>query len=343
MNLIRKGASFVVIATQNHAKTVSELETALNPVKIIHYSDHFYEKFETLSGFSGPNMCVLLFTNTIKPLLTFENHDFQSIMLVDMELSSLLVYLLNNKDHTLITGVRVSPQLIIMKTVGEAAKYIERVTQDFDGVPGSPSDIFERYANGTILVFTDDLLKRAVPFNRLHPQAYFTPNTPHDVLAKLIFNRMKYVNTAIDHSKWTEVTIKIYDIYEQYDLHYRRVRQILDHSDLGLVIHEGWGKDTVRPLMSVGVYTLTFITFKDPSEVKHLMQGIEYNQNNDRIVDIDCYVNKNKIPWFVNRTSKKQTKKELAKESRPLCLALLDDDEVVEFLSVEHLITEGQT
>ncbi|MCK8061451.1 MULTISPECIES: hypothetical protein [unclassified Fusibacter] len=342
MFLFRKGASFLIIASHNIHETVNVLTETFNPIRSVAYCDHFKDKFEWLSGFAGPTMCVLLFAEELHPLLTFENLDFKHLMLVDVELSTLLIDLLNIKESAQITSVRVSPQLIMAKTVGEPDKYIQRVIDDLEGEIGLPQDLYERYASGTILMFTQDILKRSVPFNRLHDKALFCPLPVYEVMSKLSLNRLKYINASIGHHKWHECTIKIYDIYEQYDLHYRRVRLILDHSDLGFVIHEGWGRDTVRPMMSVGVYTLTFITFQDPTEIKRLLQVLEFNAQNERIADIDCYLGKKKIAWHSLRTTKNQTKQELAASNRALCLSLLDDDELLTFISLETAITKGQ-
>ena len=139
--------------------------------------------------------------------------------------------------------------------------------------------------------------------------------------------------------------IRIYDIFGAYNLQYDRMMEVFDDLDIGLVLGESWSKDYPKALLSVQVYRVRFLTFKEPFELKRILFGLEYSADGTRIVDYDVYFKNRKVGWLdhLNRKERKiaDRDKEAALARREL-LEILSEDTISDIKKLEKEIIKSR-
>lgn len=297
MNILREGPRHLVIETNNQEKTVQGIQKIIGVAHHIKAHDDMYESYLKMLSLLDDTWTILLLTLRISPHLAFEKKDFISVLAVPIDCENVLIKMMTSYPELNITNVRSTPRMIIMRTTGDETKYMNQVCRDISGDKVEMEQIFEAYGEGTMIIFTDKSLRCSLGVDDFFDDAIYTMRTANDVI-KFLNNRLvKYVNVSIDHKDWSALNIKIYDAYEDYEKHYRRLTMVLNALDCGLILGESWGKDAALAFHSVGVYQVKLYTYLEPKAIKEIIFGLEYDVNGKRLVDYDLFKKRKKISW----------------------------------------------
>lgn len=132
---------------------------------------------------------------------------------------------------------------------------------------------------------------------------------------------------------WRALEIRIYDIYNRYDIHRRRLINVLEDLDIGLIVGEGWSRDYVRVLMALDVYSIKVYTFLEPQELKKRLVGLEWDNFGNRLADYDLFEGRKKVSWGQTRGDRKESREVFSARCRDELLAQLSDEGRDELLS----------
>jgi hypothetical protein len=232
------------------------------------------------------------------------------------------------KDHVL--DIRPGAQMIIMRSVGDIVKVLDRIHEDFGGRIVSYEDyLSELSSSATFISLTEKPLNRNVEVSDLKPGFLRLEGDFGIIKRDLRMHALKYLNIGIGNRDWNEVEIRIYDKYGAYKLHYDRLIEVFEDLELGLVLGESWSKDYPKAMLAVEIYRVRLLTFHDPIKIKRLLFGLEYLPDGTRIVDYDLYIGNDKVAW--NKNIKNRKRSDRYKE------ALLARQEVFEKLNPETI------
>lgn len=323
LNLVRGSCKVVKIESHDLPKLINFISTQFT----VHMQGEFSEqRLNDIFAVSQEGNVIILVTNEMKENLTEE--DMTYLIFLKVELDDLLSAFVNNRVQSpIVNKIKLSPRLLIVRTVGNVEKVITQVAKDIQGTIEETEHIYDESSSGTIVFFSNNALHKPINIMTTYKHCVHTSASYYGVLRYLRNQNLKYLNIGIDNNDWYELKIKIYDAYGHFDLHYKRMRYILEKLETGIILGETWGKDVASVFQTVGIYKVRFFTFKDPLEIKKILVGLEYLNEDERICDYDLYVKKKKIRWDHVRTDDIKGKGELGVYYREKILSQLSSSE----------------
>ena len=251
---------------------------------------------------------------------------------------SLLATLVNDAPG-LVTRVVRLPRIQLFRVGNEPEKAYEAVSRRFGGQSLALDQIFEPWSlSGLTLCFTQKNLRQPIGFGDVYPYVLRIGGQPEvldEALGRQAFNLF---NLSLGEKTWSVFDIKVYDAYGRYDVHRRRLASVLDELDLGLVLSEGWGRDYGRVLIPLQVYTFKVYTYLTASQMKRVLVGLESDDYENRLADLDLYEGKKKIDWGVGRTTPSQSRDQCKKECRDELLSALSSEAVQDLRESEKTL-----
>ncbi len=285
---------------------------------------------------SRENTTIVFLTHRKKEIIKLE--DIGDILFLKNEAERVLCTIINDKKYNLVSYSRIAPRIIVMKTFGNTEKVIEQLLKDYNGNVGIFNEILENVNRGTVITFTKSYLSDPVSLSQLHRKSIFINEDYPIVMRQLKTHGLKYLNIGFDNKDWYELTIKIYDSYGEYMLHYQRLIKILEYLEIGFILGEAWGKDAATIFLSVGVYRIRFFTYYEPEYIKKILLGLEYLDDGTRIVDLDLYHKKRKLYWIDVKKKDIESKEDLSKFYREEIFMKLNEKVKEEVLEMEKEI-----
>lgn len=340
MNVIRSGTKNLIIQSEDCKATFDVLQEKFNVDIYMSKTGDMHKKYLSMIGLLDDKSTVLMLSTKMAPKLSFEYEDFEYLLVIHKRLEEVLVGLLRLKEVAKIKDIRLTPTMIVMRTTGDVEKYIEAVNKDVQGEIISNDDIHEKYGQGTMIIFTNKKIRGPLGPNDFQDKTIYSQKNHGDLIQYLDKRRVKYINASIDNKDWAELSIKIYDSYEQYDLHYQRLAYILNELDCGLILGESWGRDAALSFLSVGIYKIRLFTYLEPKEIKKITLGLEYLENGDRVVDYDIYSKRKKYFWTDVRTDEIKKRDPLGLYYRRRLVDELNEDVLVELRLLEKKINK---
>lgn len=269
--------------------------------------------------------------------------EVQDVYSLPVEMEELLCALISDGMHGRIRQIRMAPRMILLRGMGELEKSLEALEADFAGETSTVLDLMNRYSDqGAVVAFTDRPLHRVCGLGDLYPTARHIPLSFSVLYKELRAHALKYLNAGIGNKDWTELEIRIFDRISAYQLHYKRLLQMIEALELGLILGEGWGKDNPRFMMTVDVYRIRLMTFMDAAEIKRYLVGLEYLADGMRIADHDVYLNRKKLYWNEVAKGHAKSREALGMQYRKQILERLTPEEEEAFLAVESEIRRLQ-
>lgn len=322
VSLVRNGSRSIYITTRNIDSLVSFLEDNLNAKEMdIQVIQDRSREYQTLI--------------IIHDLLTNDNDDIQKVrsLLIPFEPISVLSAIIRYPETDMIVEtIQPGANLIIMRAAGNLDNVIKAIQKDMGGQLTSFSDyITNDNSDYTVIGLTEKPLSKGVYVSDFNENFLTLEGEYGKIKRELRMQALYYLNIGIDNKDWNEVEIRIYDIFGAYNLQYDRMMEVFDDLEIGIVLGESWSKDYPKALLSVQVYRVRFFTFKEPSELKRILFGLEYLGDGTRIVDYDAYYKNKKIGW-VNNLNRKQRK--IADRDKE---ALIARNELLEMLSEDTI------
>lgn len=310
MYTIRGGPRTLLIQTSDIVLATESLKNHPDTLKMIAYAPTMKADYEELFNLAEERMTIVHLTHQMKPLLNFEQNDFEAIFLLDKEMDALLIELINNKTLYPIAQVRTGPKLVVMKVIGDPHLFFEAVQSDISATPIQVSEIYESVSSGTLILFTAKGLSHSIRLDQMNLQALYTKAAYSEIKKLLTSNQLKYINAALSHKDWYEYKIKIYDAYGDYKKHYLRLSRVIDNLNLGFILGESWGTDAALAFLAVGVYNVRLLSFMEPEAFKKILLAIEYDSEGHRLVDFDLFYKRRKVSWTDLRVKGLKTREE---------------------------------
>jgi len=334
LNLVRGSCKVVTIETQDLPKLINFISTQFD---ITMHGDYTEDRLNDIFAESQEGNVIILVTNQMKHTITED--DMTYLFLLPIELEQLLACAINNRvTSPIICNIRMSPRILILRTVGDVEKVIEEVAKDISGDIEPSDHAMDRFSSGSLIYFSNNALHKPILLSSTYDKCIHTTGSYYNILRFLRNQNLKYLNIGIDNNDWYELKIKIYDAYGQFDLHYNRMRYILEKLEMGMILGETWGKDIASVFQTVGIYKVRFFTFKDPLEIKKILVGLEYLDDEERICDYDLYAKKKKLHWDQVRTDEVKGKRELGVFYRQQILKQLTQKEIKKLYEMEQEI-----
>ncbi len=333
LSTIRSGPKMLIIGTPEPDRVVGYLNGICPGIR-----GSFIEVFDATQEEDSIVILTQANLNQVIPLSTIQ--DTFSLK-IDME--TLLCGLLTDGINVHIRQIRMAPRMILLRSMGDLGKSMEVIRSDYPGESGTVLDLMNQFANsGAVIALTDKPLHMVCGVDDIFSEALHV-QIPYGTLYKdLRSNALKYLNAGIGNKDWTELEIRIFDRISAYDLHYKRLLQMIEALELGLILGEGWGKDSPRFLMKVDVYRVRLMTFLDAAEIKRYLVGLEYLEDGMRIADQDVYLNRKKIGWNEVAKGYANSREALGKLYRNRIVEKLALKERQEFVGLEEEIRRLQ-
>jgi len=286
-SLVRSGPKMLLLESTN----IAELKNYL--IQNLGAKEHsFQSSFEN----AGEDFTILFLTEQMKDVV--DEKDIASTLIIAEEPDIVLCQLINGKQTALLGKTRTAPRIIMVRAMGDLENVIQEIQKDHGGSFGHFLILLDSgKEKGTVVAVTDKPLHRNMKIDDLYEKCLYIDQHFFTLFKNLRLHALKYLNKGIGNKDWHELEIRIYDRYSAYDLHYKRLADIFDFLELGIVLGESWAKDYPRFMMSVGVYRLRFFTFLDPKYIKRMLVGMEYLEDGTRIVDFDVYFQRKKMDW----------------------------------------------
>ncbi|MTI67051.1 MAG: hypothetical protein FH753_10710 [Firmicutes bacterium] len=274
---------------------------------------------------SSEHNTIVLILDKMKPLVEFS--DPKSVLTVPLESDILLVNIIKDKKNNLIQNIRLAPKTLVMRVFGDEEKVINKFKEHYDCNITYIPNIWEEFNSGTLITLTKRPLHNTLSINDLYKKSIYIDKSYTEIERSLRIRALEYLNAGLNKKDWCELDIKIYDAYEEYKLHYERLLHIVESLELGLILGESWGKDTVSIFRAVKIYRLKLFTFYQPEYIKKILIGLEHLQDGTRIVDYDLFYKRKKISWTSLKDRNKMSKDEIGKIMRSNILSKLNDVE----------------
>lgn len=302
----------------------------------------FKSNIYTISAKSGEDYTVIYLTDDInKPSII---KDSSYVYMIAADLDSILCSIMNEKKYNLIKSIKMAPRFIIFRTFGDIDKIIFSILKDCKGTINDLKEtVFNLDLNCSVMAFSEKPLNRNLGIDDLYEKCLQIDYNAKELYRSLKMNALRYLNEGLENKNWYEIEIRIYDIYNAYHFHYRRLMHVIENLELGLVLGESWSKDYPFVLMPVGVYSLKFFTFYEPSYIKSILLGLEHTENNIRLCDFDVYYNRKKLSWRDFAKKKSATKEGIRKEYRKNLFKMLSPESIKFITDIEKETLKSRT
>ncbi len=331
----RSGPQLLILESQDRINELKEF--------IESYFGAIDESIDNIYRISNENSVIICLTRKHESVLSFD--DFEYFLLVNDDASHILSEVINHDKSHLVDYSRLAPRIVLMKVIGEVQNVLSAVREDMGGYVESRDKIMDTHNCGTIIFFTNEILTKALSLDDFHKQALYLDIPENEVLKSLWIHGLKYLNSGMEDKNWHEMTIKIYDSYGRYDLHYRRLLHVIEKMELGLILGESWGTDAATIFYAVDVYKLRLFTLKDPKQIKRILVGLEYLEDGTRVVDYDLFHKRKKIHWDCIREpgiDKPKYKEDVARFHRNRVYRRFSQEDIVFMKEMENEIVESR-
>lgn len=286
-SLVRSGPKMLLLESTD----IKELKNYL-----VHNLNAQESTFRSAFENAGEDFTILFLTELLKDVV--DEQDILETLIIAEEPDVVLCQLINGKQTALVNKTRIAPRIIMVRAMGELESVIQEIHKDHGGSFGPFLILLDSgKEKGTVVAITDKPLHRNIGVGDLYEKCLYIDQHFFTLFKNLRLHALKYLNKGIDNKDWYELEVRIYDRYSAYDLHYKRLADLFDFLELGIILGESWAKDYPRFMMSVGVYRLRFFTFLDPKHIKKMLVGMEYLEDGTRIVDFDVYYQRKKMDW----------------------------------------------
>lgn len=327
MKLFRNCPSFLIIYSESIEDLVNDLSGILTLSSSRNITSNKHETVEETLAEATENQTIVFITDHLSEFVTIG--DIQVSLIFDHLIYDLFTAIINHSSiNSKIERIRKGPDLITMKNYGDIEAFYESVKKDLRGHSGTTFDLLELNNKGTIISFTNYNINNQLSLQALYDKALYTQYSKEDVINRISYNGIKYINDSISKKGWNEYKIKIYDAYDQYTYHYNRLLFIIDQLNLGLVLKEGWGQDAGTLFKHVQVYELFLYTTKSPEDMKRILVGAEYLDDGQRFVDLDLFMERKKVRWSILRDSKTIKKADIGAKCREDLIDQLSAEDV---------------
>lgn len=336
VSLVRNGSRSIYITTKNIDSLITFLENNLNAEEMdIQMIQDRSREYQTLI--------------IIHDLLADDNDGIQKVtsLLIPLEAISVLSSIITYPETDMIVEtIRPGANLIIMRASGNLDNVVKAIQKDIGGELISYKDyISNDNSDHTIIGLTEKPLSKGIYASDFNENFLMLKGEYGKIKRELRMQALHYLNIGIGNKDWNEIEIRIYDIYGAYNLQYNRMMEVFDDLDIGIVLGESWSKDYPKAMLSVQVYRVRFLTFKEPYDLKKILLGLEYLEDGTRIVDYDVYFQNKKISW-VDHLDRKQrkiaTRVEEASIARNQCFETLSTDTIKELERIEKDIINSR-
>lgn len=287
VSLVRNGSRSIYITTKSIDALISFLEDYLN-AKVM--------DIQVIQDRSREYQTLLYITD----LSSDEKDGIQNVLslLIPAEPINVLSSIITHGKTNMIETIRPGANLIIMRSTGNLDAVIKAVQKDLGGEIISYKEYIKNDdSDYTIIGLTEKPISKGIVASDFNDNFLILKGEYGKIKNELRMQALSYLNIGIDNKDWHEIEIRIYDKFNAYNLHYNRMMEVFDDLDIGIVLGESWSKDYPKALLSVQVYRIRFFTFKEPSEIKRILFGLEYLEDGTRIVDYDLYFKNEKIGW----------------------------------------------
>ncbi len=226
--------------------------------------------------------------------------DLEEVFVVREDIAAFLVDFFTRSEQSIAGSCRPSlgPTIVLMRTTGSRESMLSRLETRYDGHRTDIGAAIEQGGRGhTLLALTETPLNRSLSENDIAATVLLIREPGHRILESLRSEALVYITENLDTHEWYEVRINIYDSAERYSLHYRRLLTVLSGLELGMILGERWTEDHALALMSVLAFQVRMFTLEPPSTIKEVLVGLEYDEQGNRLVDMDLYYRNRKVPW----------------------------------------------
>jgi len=236
------------------------------------------------------------------------------VLLSDIGSSPLLVSILNSQHlQENIKKAELGPGLLVMKAPPPGEKILEKVRSEYDAFPTALQEaIIKGDSNWSVLGFTDRPLSRPLSTSDLLQDTLLIKKNVPELYQELRRQAVKYLTEELEEGEWRELKINIYDSLERYNIHYERVTTVIEDFEVGFILGETWSVDHPFVLMSVPVFQVQLFTYLSPKEVKRIMMSLEYDDQGNRVADLDLYFQKKKVEWGGVEKGRKTSRLDIA-------------------------------
>lgn len=329
VSLVRSGPRSLLVTTSDRQRLIEILTQNYGAVLVDQ---------ETVAEKSEENHTILFIIRYLDD--NHESYEKIDALLIYEDSLSIVCKLSPVISDGTITSIRPGHHILIMRTAGDMHKVLAKVQEDLGGTIGDYFDCIENsFENTTVIGLTEKPLYKPLTQEDFHPQFIRLNEDYFNVKQVLRRHSIKYLNLGVDSREWTTLEIRIYDSFGAYELHYKRLLTVLDSLQLGFVVGESWVKDQPRALLFIDVYSIRFLTFKSPAEIKKILFGLEYLDDGRRIVDYDLHQKGKKLQWSsLFKWEKNMDKKAIAAETRAELLSRLSEATRRELLDLEREI-----
>ena len=325
ISLIRKSAKYLIIETNDMKNMNDYLLNNFNA-----YKSNIY----TIFAKTNENYTVIYLTDDIKKPSIIRDTSY--IYMLPLDLDSILCSFMNEKKYNLIKNIKIAPRFIIFKTFGNTDKIIFSIMKDYDGTINDLKETaFNLDLKCSTIAFTEKPLNRNLSLDDLYKNCLRIDYNTKSLYRNLKRNALRYLNEGLEDKQWYEIEIRIYDIYNAYHFHYKRLMHVIEDLELGLVLGESWSKDYPFILMSVGVYSIKFFTFYKPSYIKSILIALEHTDDNVRLCDFDVYYKKKKISWRYLEKKKYPTRESINQAYRKQLFEMLNPESIKFITDIE--------
>lgn len=323
LSIVRNGPQTLVVQSEEIDKMIPQLENLGGRMLTL----------EEAYNVADENSTVMLMTENKIKEATIEH--FQAVIYFELRCSQLLCKIMDIELAPFIMQMRLAPRIIVMRVLGEEEKMLKEVEKDFEGIRGNFFDMLCKKNSGTVVWFTKQNLTKPISLAAICQEGFFIERDDKDLLREVSNNDLKYINKSVNKKSWHEVTIKIYDAAGDYMLHYERVLQVVEELELGIVLGESWGKDSATVFLSVGVYRLRLFTFHEPKYIKRLLMALEFDEEGNRLVDLDVFHHYMKMSWTDVKDKDAKSRLDMVKKYREIIMSNMNKRSQKKFLKVE--------
>jgi len=336
LKLVRSGYKTLVLEVTNAKDSINFLKNNTEVISVADPSPKSSTDFNQYVESATDSHVVVYLTENMKSTLSFD--EVEALIIIEGEMFDILMKIINLDSGNIVKTTRVGPGIVIMKLIGDEEKVIDMVQNDFDAKAATLLSQLNEKSSGTVILFTKGDITKPVSCELIHPTSLHTEHDFRHVMQSMRLQNLKYLNAGLHNEDWYELKIKIYDAYGRFELHYKRLVYILEKLDLGLILGESWGTDAATIFLSVGIYKVRFFTFYNPIHIKKILLGLEFLDDETRIVDYDLYLKRRKIHWDALRDKEHKTRESLSRMFRQEILSHLTDEEIDELHIMEKNI-----
>lgn len=287
------------------------------------------QPFETWADFDH-------FEGNVSAVICIDPEQQERKVMVPASTGGLLAEVINAHCCGLVTQVHRLPRIQLFRLSGDPCRGIAQLADRFGGVELPLDRLFDPVVrSGLSVCFTDRSLRNPVQFSTLRPTFLRLVGDPEKLSEALQRQALELFNASLGDRTWHALEIRIYDIYNRYDVHRRRLVHALEDLDLGLILGEGWGRDWARVLMALDVYCVKLYTFLPPEEVKRRLIGLEWDQFGNRLADYDLFEGRKKISWGSVKGDVKADRATFSASCRSMLFSLLSDKAQRELLDAD--------